>query len=153
MASGVPRGNLTILSVNISPAKGTAKTPVASIRVDEGGVVGDAHHGTPGRGVSLLDRASVEAMTREAGTDYIPAGAMGENLTCRFYGEPPYIGDLINIGDALLRVDRIGKECHGDGCAIFRSVGRCVMPSEGVFCTVLKGGTVTAGMTGSIQTP
>jgi cyclic pyranopterin phosphate synthase len=153
MASGVPRGTLTILSVNVSTAKGTAKTPVASIRVDEGGVVGDAHHGTPGRGVSLLDCASVEAMTREAGTEPIPAGAMGENLTCRFDGEPPSVGDLLRIGDLLLHVDRIGKECHGDGCAIFRSVGRCVMPSEGVFCTVMKGGTVTAGMTGSVRTP
>jgi MOSC domain-containing protein YiiM len=150
MASSVPRGTLTILSVNVSLLKGTAKEPVDIITLDAGGVIGDAHHGTPGRGVSLLDRTSVEAMTREAGIDPIPRGAMGENLTCRFDGKPPSVGDFIRIGGALLRVDRIGKECHGDGCAIFRSVGRCVMPSEGVFCTVLKGGTVTAGMTGSV---
>lgn len=153
MDSPRSRGSLTVLSVNVSVTKGTAKEPAQAIALDAGGVVGDAHHGTPGRGVSLLDRASVEAMAREAGIAPIPAGAMGENLTCRFDGEPPTLGDLIRIGDALLRVDRIGKECHGDGCAIFRAVGRCVMPSEGIFCTVMEDGTVTAGMTGSIRMP
>jgi len=151
MASPRPRGSLAVLSVNVSPEKGTAKTPVPSIELDADGVLGDAHRGTPGRGVSLLDRASVEAMALEAGIAPIPPGAMGENLTCRFEGEPPVPGDLLRIGGVLLRVDRIGKACHGDGCAIFRSVGRCVMPSEGIFCTVLEGGVIAPELTGSIE--
>jgi len=71
---------------------------------------------------------------------------MGENLTCRFHGWAPVTGDLLSLGDAVLRVEAIGKDCRGDGCAIFRRVGRCVMPSNGVFCSVLEGGEVRPGM-------
>ncbi len=53
--------------------------------------------------------------------------------------------DRFLIGDAELEVTQIGKECHGDNCAIFREVGNCVMPKEGIFCRVLRPGKVKAG--------
>jgi MOSC domain-containing protein YiiM len=150
MKPGLSSGGLTVLSVNLSELKGTVKSPVDSITLDAGGVAEDAHHGTPGRQVSLLDRDLVEEMARSEGIGEIAMGAMGENITCRFQSGTPSVGDIIRIGEVSLRIARIGKECHGDGCAIFRSAGRCVMPSAGVFCEVLEGGTVTAGMTGSV---
>ncbi len=135
--------------MNISPEKGTAKHSVSVIELDREGVIGDAHRGTSGRNVSLLDRTLVEELTVSAGIERIPEGAMGENITCRISGpDSPEVGDRIQIGDVLLRVEKIGKECHGDGCEIYRRIGRCVMPASGIFCSVVRGGQIQPGMTG-----
>ncbi len=140
---------MTVETVNISLAKGTAKHSVSAIELDSEGVIGDAHRGTPGRNVSLLDRTLVEELTVSSGIESIPEGAMGENITFRISGpDTPKLGDRIQIGKVLLLVEKIGKECHGDGCAIFRRIGRCVMPSEGIFCSVVRGGKIQPGMTG-----
>ena len=142
---------MTVETVNISLAKGTAKHSVSTIELDSEGVIGDAHRGTPGRNVSLLDRTLVEELTVSSGIERIPEGAMGENITFRISGpDTPKLGDRIQIGDVLLHVEKIGKECHGDGCAIFRRIGRCVMPSEGIFCSVVRGGEIQPGMTGEL---
>ncbi len=131
--------------------KGTAKHPVSVIELDSEGVLGDAHRGTPGREVSLLDRTLVDELTVSSGIERIPEGAMGENITFRISGpDTPELGDKIQIGEVLLLVEKIGKECHGDGCAIFRRIGRCVMPSEGIFCSVVRGGKIQPGMTGEL---
>lgn len=138
----------TIHSVNVSPGKGTAKTPVPAAVADLSGLEGDAHRDVPGRTVSLLDIESIEAFESETGIEAGP-GAFGENITTRgidLGGVVP--GDLIELGGALLVVTAIGKSCHGDGCEIFRRVGRCVMPSRGVFCRVLRGGRIPAGAGG-----
>ena len=137
--------------MNISPEKGTAKHPVSSIELDGEGVVGDAHRGTTGRNVSLLDRTLVEELTASSGIERIPEGAMGENITFRISGpDTPEVGDRIHIGEVLLRVEKIGKECHGDGCEIFRRIGRCVMPASGIFCSVIRAGKIEPGMTGEL---
>lgn len=142
---------MIVETVNISLAKGTAKQPVSAIELDGEGVIGDAHRGTPGREVSLLDRTLVDELTVSSGIERIPEGAMGENITFRISGpDTPELGDKIQIGEVLLLVEKIGKECHGDGCAIFRRIGRCVMPSEGIFCSVLTGGKIESGMTGEL---
>lgn len=142
---------MTVETVNTSIKKGTAKHPVSVIELDREGVVGDAHRSTPRRNVSLLDRTLVEELTASTGIERIPEGAMGENITCRIIGsDTPRVGDRILIGEVLLLVEKIGKECHGDGCAIFRRIGRCVMPSAGIFCSVLTGGKVESGMTGEL---
>ena len=131
--------------------KGTAKHPVHVIELGRDGVVRDAHRGTPGRNVSLLDRTLVEGLTVSSGIESIPEGAMGENITFRISGpDSPEVGDRIQIGDVLLRVEKIGKECHGDGCEIFRRIGRCVMPTSGIFCSVVRGGKIQPGMTGEL---
>jgi MOSC domain-containing protein YiiM len=140
---------IRVLSVNISHRKGTAKFPVASIEVDCEGVAQDAHRGTKGRNVSLLDRSLVDKLVEESDIESIPAGAMGENITFRIEGQDsPKPGDLIRFDEVILKVAKIGKECHGGGCEIFRSIGRCVMPSAGIFCSVINGGIIEAGMTG-----
>ena len=145
---------MNIVTVNISLKKGTAKHPVSIIELDSEGVVGDAHRGTPGRNVSLLDRTLVDELTIASGMERISEGAMGENITCRFNGsDTPRVGDRIQIGEVLLRVEKIGKDCHGDGCEIFRRIGRCVMPSSGIFCSVVRSGKIESGMTGELLHP
>lgn len=140
-----------IVSVNTSALKGTVKTPVPGAVADTEGLAGDAHRGVPGRGVSILDIESIEAFAREAGIEAGP-GDFGENLTTRGIdlgdARP---GDRITAGGARLVVTAIGKTCHGDGCAIFRKVGRCVMPSRGVFCRVEEGGFIAPGSEGSLD--
>jgi len=144
-------GSIQILTVNISPGKGTAKKPVPSIDLDTGGIIGDAHYGTPGRQVSLLDRTLVEGMIESRGDMSIPEGTMGENITFRCLSPLEFhIGDTISFADALLLIEQIGKECHGEGCAIFRSVGECVMPANGLFCSVVKEGRLTPGEIGEV---
>ncbi len=142
---------MTVETVNVSMKKGTAKHPVSVIELDKEGVLGDAHRGTLRRNVSLLDRALVDELTVSSGIERIPEGAMGENITCRISGpDTPRVGDRILIGEVQLLVEKIGKECHGDGCEIFRRIGRCVMPSAGIFCSVIRGGMIEPGMTGEL---
>lgn len=137
-----------ILSVNVSAQKGTEKAPVAGAVADPDGLAGDAHRGVPGRGVSLLDIESIEAFARDSGIGVGP-GSFGENLTTVGIDLAEVgPGDRITAGGALLEVTAIGKTCHGDGCAIFRKVGRCVMPSRGVFCRVIRGGAIAPGSEG-----
>lgn len=137
--------------MNVSLQKGTAKKPVSAIEIDTEGVIGDTHRGTPGRNVSLLDRELIDDLTSASGEERIPDGGMGENITCRISGRnTPRVGDRILIGDVLMHVEKIGKVCHGDGCAIFRRIGRCVMPSSGIFCSVIRGGRIEPGMTGEL---
>jgi molybdenum cofactor synthesis domain-containing protein len=44
-----------------------------------------------------------------------------------------------------MEVTQIGKECHGTSCAIFKEVGNCVMPKEGIFCRVIRPGIIKPG--------
>lgn len=135
-----------VLSVNVSEKKGVAKAPRPSIELEaEHGVAGDAHAGPWHRQVSLLAMESIERM-RQKGADVSP-GAFGENVTTSgiVVHELP-VGTRLRIGPALVEVTQIGKECH-DHCAIFFSVGDCVMPREGIFVRVLEGGTVAPGDT------
>lgn len=144
-----------VVSVNTSQNKGTPKTPVKSIQITGGGVVGDAHHGTIEKEVSILDRDIVAEFAKTNILDTIPCGAMGENITISAGGRfNPQVDDEIRVGKTVLTVTQIGKKCHGDGCAIFRNIGKCVMPSEGIFCLVREGGTITPGMHGiSVNSP
>ena len=143
MSHGQPDGR--VVSVNIAAEKGVQKTPQAAITlVVEHGVEGDAHAGPWHRQVSLLANESVEKM-RAKGLDVAP-GAFGENVTTEgivVYQLP--VGTRMRMGEALLEVTQIGKVCH-DRCAIYYQAGDCVMPREGIFARVLKGGIVTAGM-------
>lgn len=134
-----------VVSVNISEEKGTIKLPVPEIEIVHTGIVGDAHEGLPNREISLLARESAERFASEIGRD-VAFGEFAENITTRGLnlGEV-WLLDRLRIGDVDLEVTQIGKKCHGDNCAIFREVGKCVMPKEGIFCRVLRGGTVKAG--------
>lgn len=133
-----------VVAVCISEKKGTMKHPVDAIELKvQHGIVGDAHAGNWHRQVSLLADESVEKMREKFPT--IPIGAFAENILTEgvcLYELP--VGTKLQIGEALLEVTQIGKECHAD-CAIRQQVGDCVMPREGIFTIVLEGGTVHPG--------
>ncbi len=136
---------LKILSVNISKEKGTIKEPVPEITLNHHGVMDDAHAGPWHRQVSLLGKESVDRFSEQAGRE-IAFGEFAENMTThgvelvktspldRFSGE-----------NVELEVTQIGKSCHGSACAIFREVGNCVMPKEGIFARVIRQGSVKPG--------
>lgn len=133
-----------VIAVCISEKKGTQKTEVPSIKlVPEWGIEGDAHAGKWHRQVSLLALEKIEAF-RERGAK-VDFGAFGENIIVEGFDLRNLpIGTRFRIGDALLELTQIGKECHTH-CAIYHQVGDCIMPREGVFTIVLEGGTVKAG--------
>jgi molybdopterin adenylyltransferase len=136
---------IKVLSVNISEKKGTIKLPVDFIELDELGVKHDAHAGDWHRQVSLLAKESIDKFSAGAGRE-IRFGEFAENITTDgiiLYETHPF--DRFLIGEAELEVTQIGKECHGDNCAIYREVGNCVMPKEGIFCRVIRPGKVKAG--------
>ena len=136
-----------VTSVNLSEKKGVAKHPVPEIQLRcHHGIVGDAHAGDWHRQVSLLAEESVDTMRAAAPMD-LPAGAFAENINTRGLALKTLpVGTLLKVGPAILRVTQIGKECHND-CAIKKAVGRCVMPTEGIFATVEREGTVRPGDT------
>lgn len=134
-----------VISINLSEQTGTIKRPVPEIRIDDRGIAGDAHAGAWHRQVSLLAKESIDRFAAEAGRSFAP-GEFAENITtCGLDLNRVGILDRFQIGEVELEVTQRGKACHGDGCAIFREVGRCVMPKEGIFCRVIHGGTVRAG--------
>lgn len=134
-----------VVSVNVSTDKGTIKHPVPEIVIGELGVVGDAHAGAWHRQVSLLSQEAIDDFAAQAGREVGP-GEFAENITLRgidLTSAAPL--DRFIIGEIELEVSQIGKTCHGENCAIFREVGKCVMPKEGVFCRVISGGKVRPG--------
>ncbi len=136
----------SIIAVCTSREKGIKKQDVTeAVLKEDYGIVGDAHAGAGNhRQVSLLAKSSVDKM-RQMGAEVGP-GDFAENLTVEgmeLFTLP--IGTLLNVGpDVTLEVTQIGKECH-DRCAIFKMLGTCIMPLEGIFTRVIKGGRVRTG--------
>ncbi len=133
-----------LLAVSLSAAKGVRKSNAEAARlVPAWGLEGDAHAGEWHRQVSLLAQESIDKM-RAKGLS-VAAGDFAENLTTLGIDVPALrIGDRVLVGDAELEVTQIGKECH-TRCAIYQQAGDCVMPREGVFARVLRGGEVRPG--------
>lgn len=134
-----------VLAICISKKKGEIKHPVreAELKIDYG-IVGDAHAGNWHRQVSLLANESVDKMRSKVQIN-LKAGDFAENILTEgivIYELP--VGAKIKVGETILEVTQIGKECHND-CAIKKQVGLCVMPLEGIFCKVIKEGKVKAG--------
>ncbi|HEK84872.1 MAG: MOSC domain-containing protein [Candidatus Saccharicenans sp.] len=137
--------NGVVVSVNISEKKGVKKEPRAEgYLLEDYGLQGDAHAGPGLRQVSLLALESIQKM-REMGVDVSP-GDFAENITTSYLDLPSLpIGTILEVGEGLvLEVTQIGKTCH-TGCAIFQQVGHCVMPKEGIFVRVVKGGKIKPG--------
>ena len=139
-----------IESVNISEKKGVQKKPVPEIRLIENhGIEGDAHAGPWHRQVSLLGGESIDVMRAKAGDFQIRNGDFAENIVTRGMDWTQVkVGGKIFIDDVEMEITQIGKECHS-GCAISQTVGDCIMPKQGVFAKVLKGGTLHAGSSGN----
>ena len=134
----------SVVAVSISEKKGTRKKPQESIELVVGhGVEGDAHAGNWHRMVSLLPEESVDSM-REV-LPNLSAGDFAENILTRGLSlkELP-VGTVLTVGECELVVTQIGKKCHND-CEIHRLTGKCVMPTDGVFAVVTRGGTVRPG--------
>lgn len=135
----------TVISTNVSKAKGIPKRPVEELEFNEQGIVGDVHSGTWHRQISLLSKESIDAFTERTGRA-VKFGEFAENLTVSGLDlSKVAILDKFKINDAILEVTQIGKKCHGDACAIFREVGQCMMPKEGLFARVLAKGKAKAG--------
>ncbi|MDD5702474.1 MAG: hypothetical protein PHU23_10550 [Dehalococcoidales bacterium] len=135
-----------VIAVCTSEKKGTRKKDIEKgVLKEQYGMIGDAHADSGWhRQVSLLAAESIEKM-RKMGLDVGP-GDFAENITCEGIELPPLpIGTRLYIGDdVLLEISQIGKECH-TGCAIFKQTGKCIMPKEGVFARVIRGGVVKTG--------
>ncbi|MBS3947023.1 MAG: MOSC domain-containing protein [Dethiobacter sp.] len=134
-----------ILAVSVSDSKGTRKRNVTEAKFEAGhGIAGDAHAGAWHRQVSLLASESIAKMA-EKGLD-VRAGDFAENLTTAGIELPALpVGTELAVGDeVLLEVSQIGKECH-TRCAVYFQAGDCVMPREGIFARVLRGGRVRPG--------
>ena len=136
-----------IAAVCSGPAKGDKKKDIGKgVLKEDFGLVDDAHACAGNhRQLSLLNMTSIQKM-RDLGANVGP-GDFAENLTVEgdivLYKLP--VGSHLKVGkDILLEVTQIGKECH-DRCIIFKTVGTCVMPVEGIFVRVLKGGPVSTG--------
>ena len=137
-----------VVSVNVSVAKGTKKVPAPQVELrPEHGIVGDAHAGKWHRQVSLLAQESVDQMVGKLAAIgvTIHPGDFAENILTRgIVLKTLPIGTRLRVGGTLLEVTQIGKECHND-CAIKKAVGKCVMPTEGIFAVVVKEGVVRPG--------
>jgi MOSC domain-containing protein YiiM len=133
-----------VVAVSVAGRKGVKKTPVPSVvLVEEHGVRDDAHAGPGHRQVSLLSAESIGKM-KSKGLSVGP-GDFAENVTVEGFDLPAVrVGDRILVGEAVLEISQIGKECR-DRCAIYLQAGDCVMPREGVFARVIRGGTVAPG--------
>ena len=133
-----------VVAVCISENKGERKTPVQAVELRENhGIVGDAHAGDWHRQVSLLASESIDKM-RKLGLD-VDSGDFAENITTsgiELVSLP--IGTRLQVGETLLEVTQIGKECH-TRCAIYYQAGDCVMPKEGIFARVITGGMIKPG--------
>ena len=134
-----------VVSVNISERKGEQKPPVPEIQLKfRHGIVGDAHAGDWHRQISLLAEESVDTMRASCPIPLDP-GVFAENINTEGIDLKHLpVGTHLRIGETEVEVTQIGKECHND-CAIKKAVGKCVMPTEGIFAVVVREGTVRAG--------
>ena len=133
-----------IMAVNISEERGTQKKNVHSARlIEDWGIEHDAHAGKWHRQVSLLSYEKIEEFRKKGAS--VDEGAFGENLIIQGI-DLRYlpVGTRLACGEVLLEVTQIGKQCH-NGCEIFRLMGDCIMPREGIFAKVLRGGMISEG--------
>ena len=133
-----------IIAVNISEKKGTQKKNVHRAKlIEEFGIENDAHAGKWHRQVSLLSYEKIEEFKAKGAP--IEDGAFGENLIVSGYDLKNLpVGTRFRCGEVLLEVTQIGKQCHS-GCEIFKIMGDCIMPREGIYTRVLHGGILEGG--------
>lgn len=133
-----------VMAVCISEKKGTQKKNIhEAVLIEDFGIEKDAHAGKWHRQVSLLSYEKIQAFKAKGAP--IQDGAFGENLIVSgidFKSLP--IGTKFGCNEVVLELTQIGKECHS-GCEIFKIMGECIMPREGVFTKVLHGGTIREG--------
>lgn len=131
-------------AICISEKRGTEKTEVPEAEIKkEWGICNDAHGGNWHRQISLLSAEKIDEF-RSRGAD-IANGAFGENLIIEGYDLRALpVGTRFRIGEVLLELTQIGKECHSH-CEIYKRMGDCIMPREGVFAVVIEEGHIKKG--------
>lgn len=134
-----------VVAINISEKKGVPKKPIPEGNfIKDFGLEGDAHAGKWHRQVSLLAQESIERM-KAIGIKGLCSGKFAENITTEGIELHKLgVGTKLRIGEVLLEISQIGKECH-EKCAIYKRVGQCIMPTEGIFARVLEGGKIRVG--------
>ena len=136
---------MNITSIAISKKKGTRKVMVEEAHIiEDQGIQGDAHAGPWHRQVSLLAAESIDR-ARRRGLD-VTFGDFAENIaTSGIDWKRMPVGTKVQLGDsALVEITQIGKKCQ-NRCAIYYMAGDCIMPREGIFARVLKGGRIRCG--------
>ena len=133
-----------VVAVCVSGSKGTPKTDVGEGYLVAGeGIEGDAHSGFMHRQISMLAMEDIE--TIKAALPDLAPGSFAENITVEGFDlESLKIGNRIRVGEALLELSQIGKECHTK-CAVYHKTGDCIMPKKGLFFIVVEGGKVAVG--------
>ncbi len=136
--------NERIIALCVSTAKGIAKNETDGVvLIKNHGIEGDAHAGNHHRQVSLLSFEKADEFRRRGAE--VRHGSFGENLVVSGFGLSGLaVGTVLKAGTAQLRITQIGKECHHD-CAVFQTMGDCIMPREGVFAEVIRSGTIKKG--------
>lgn len=132
-------------AVCTSHKKGIVKKAQPEILCKQGwGIEGDAHAGDWHRQISLLAGESIDTVKETLPT--LKDGAFAENIITRGIELTALeIGDRLKVGsEVVLEITQIGKECHNSGCAIKKATGDCIMPREGLFGRVIKGGKIKA---------
>lgn len=134
-----------IVSINRSQEKGTPKTPIEKCVVNRRGMRRDAHAGDWHRQISLLSQELIDEFNAAKKASIKP-GEFAENITTQGIDfEKIHLLDRFCIGNVLLEITQIGKECHGTSCAIYQKIGECVMPKKGLFSRVLHTGKIKCG--------
>jgi len=139
-----------ICSINISRKKGGRKHPVQQAVINGMGIEGDGHSGNWHRQVSLLANEEIEKFNLECGRsvkDFKPVkpGDFGENITTEGIDlKRLKLSGIIRVGEAVLEVTQLGKECPKP-CSIYYRIGSCIMPAWGIFCRVISGGKIEKG--------
>ena len=133
-----------LIAINISRERGTEKKQIPKVRLIRNyGLDGDAHAGRWHRQVSLLSYEKIEEFRKKGAQ--IGLGAFGENLIVEGYDfRNLSVGTRFQCGDVILEMTQIGKECHSH-CEIYKRMGECIMPREGVFAVVIQGGKIKKG--------
>ena len=138
----MPEGR--VVAVCRSGRKGIPKEDIGSgLFVAELGLEGDAHAGFAHRQVSLIAMEDIRIAQEKLPS--LHPGSFAENLTVEGIDlEAAKVGLRLRVGETLLEITQIGKECHTK-CAIYKTTGDCIMPKKGIFCRVLEGGRIAAG--------
>ena len=133
-----------VIATCTSEIKGVQKKNVHQVcLIEDYGIEGDAHAGKWHRQVSLLSYEKIEEFKAKGAP--VKDGAFGENLIVQgFDFKTLPVGTRLKCNDVILEITQIGKQCH-NGCEIFKIMGDCIMPREGVFARVIKGGVISEG--------
>lgn len=133
-----------VIAVCISEKRGTQKKNIKEATfIENFGIENDAHGGNWHRQVSLLSYEKIEEFNKKGAS--VIDGAFGENIVVegiKFTSLP--VGTILKCNDVVLEMTQIGKECHSH-CEIYKKMGECIMPTNGVFAKVIKGGKIKCG--------